>query len=379
MAVVKNKDGRTYSIKGKIKGPDGTWINYHRTKTKYKKKKEAEEVEKKIRMSIVSDFDQITFDQLATLFKERWKLQNIDETTIVTYDNYYKRHLKDSFGKYNVKDINSRMIEDWKLSMTKKTKPDGSHYAERTINNAKVIMSRYFSFAISLGYIENNPCHNVKKYIDPSKKKDPFSKIENFWEIDEFNRFISFVDDEYWRDVFQFLYETGLREGELFALTWENIFFQERKIRIRQSISPKCIEKTIGYRIKAPKNQRSYRELDMQQSLYHILIKRLNHEKNKDGFNKSYFVFGDIKPLAQSTLARNLDYYIKLSGVKRITPHGFRHSHASLLIHNKIDDSLIAERLGHTVEELRRTYSHIYEKERGDMKTKLDSIFNTNS
>lgn len=187
------------------------------------------------------------------------------------------------------------------------------------------------------------------------------------------------MDDEYWRDVFQFLYETGLREGELFALTWENIFFQERKIRIRQSISPKCIEKTIGYRIKAPKNQRSYRELDMQQSLYHILIKRLNHEKNKDGFNKSYFVFGDIKPLAQSTLARNLDYYIKLSGVKRITPHGFRHSHASLLIHNKIDDSLIAERLGHTVEELRRTYSHIYEKERGDMKTKLDSIFNTNS
>jgi len=53
---------------------------------------------------------------------------------------------------------------------------------------------------------------------------------------------------------------------------------------------------------------------------------------------------------------------------KRITPHGLRHTHASHLLSNPlIPEQLIAERLGHTVEVLRKTYSHIYEKHRKNM------------
>lgn len=88
-----------------------------------------------------------------------------------------------------------------------------------------------------------------------------------------------------------------------------------------------------------------------------------------------YFVFGDIRPMSRTDLARKLEMYINISGVKRITPHGFRHSHASFLIMNGIDDSLIAERLGHTVSELRKTYAHIYTEKQEEMKAKLDAIF----
>lgn len=85
-----------------------------------------------------------------------------------------------------------------------------------------------------------------------------------------------------------------------------------------------------------------------------------------------YFVFGDIRPMSRTDLARKLEMYISISGVKRITPHGFRHSHASFLIMNGIDDSLIAERLGHTVAELRKTYAHVYKSMRQNMKSILD-------
>ena len=88
-----------------------------------------------------------------------------------------------------------------------------------------------------------------------------------------------------------------------------------------------------------------------------------------------YFVFGDIRPMSRTDLARKLEMYINISGVKRITPHGFRHSHASFLIMNGIDDSLIAERLGHTVAELRKTYAHIYTEKQEKMTAKLDAIF----
>ena len=71
-----------------------------------------------------------------------------------------------------------------------------------------------------------------------------------------------------------------------------------------------------------------------------------------------------------------LEDYIEKSGVPRITPHGFRHSHASYLIRSRqIDDQLIADRLGHTVEELHRTYAHIYDESRGDLKSVLDKLF----
>lgn len=376
MAVLKNKDGRTYYIKGKVKLPNGKWKDYQQTRIKYNRKKDAEDQERKIRLSIISNANtnDLKFNELASLFKERWSLQNIDETTIVSYDNYYQNHLKEYFGESYLKDINSRMIEDWKAWMTKRKKADGKKYAERTINNAKMILSRYLNFAISLGYIENNPCRNVKKYQDPYVDTNPFKFNENFWEIEEYKKFIEIVDDPFWHDVFEFLYKTGVREGEMFALTWNNVFFDKKIIRIQSNISPKCLEKRNGYRVKAPKNKRSYREIDMQTSLCNMLKNRFNKEKKKDGFKMSYYVFGDIKPLAQSTLARNLDRYIDIACVPRITPHGFRHSHASLLIHNKIDDSLIAERLGHTVIQLRQTYAHVYDKDRGDMKKKLDKI-----
>ena len=60
---------------------------------------------------------------------------------------------------------------------------------------------------------------------------------------------------------------------------------------------------------------------------------------------------------------------------KRITPHGFRHSAATFLIQNRVDDTLIAERLGHTVNELRKTYAHVYKSMRNDMKNKLNELY----
>ncbi len=375
MAVYKNEDGRTYYFRGKIRLPNGEIKYYKQTKVKYSKKKDAANAEEEYRQSLLAKSEQITFGELAVLFKNRWKLQNIDETTIVTYENYYQRHLKDYFENMYLNEITPKIVEEFKLYMVNKRKEDGTRYAERTINNTKTILSRYFSFAISMGYVSSNPCHTVKRYVDTSKKNDPFEKKENFWEVDEFKKFINEVDDPFWNAVFIFLFETGVREGEMFALTWENVFFNEKKIRIRQSISGKCFDKNKTYRVKAPKNKRSYREIDIQDNLIEILSNLFEHAKKIDGFNISFYVFGDIRPLSRSTLARHLDKYILLSGVKRITPHGFRHSHASLLIKEKVDDNLIAERLGHTVEELRRTYAHVYSSSRSDLINKLNSIF----
>lgn len=375
MAVYKNKDGRTYYFKGKIRLSNGEIKYYKRTRIKYAKKKEAEEAEILYRKSLLMSRDsEITMDELYNIYLSKWKTLGITESTMYDKMSYYKNHIQDYFGSMKLSDITPRTIEDWKVYMTKKRQKNGKPYSERTINSCLEKLSGFLTFAVKMGFIESNPRHNVSK-MRSTKEEDPFSKQENFWELDEFKEFIECVDDPYWHDVFEFMFQTGVREGELFALTWNNVDFHRKKIRIRKSISPKMLERKNTFLVKEPKNKNSYREIDMSKDLYSMLKERFKACRNIDGFTLDYYVFGDIKPLSRSTLARYLDKYIDISAVTRITPHGFRHSHASLLIKEKVDDNLIAERLGHTVTELRRTYAHIYNSSREELINKLDSIF----
>ena len=56
---------------------------------------------------------------------------------------------------------------------------------------------------------------------------------------------------------------------------------------------------------------------------------------------------------------------VRKAGIKIITFHGLRHSHASYLLSNPIlSEQLVADRLGHTIKTLRETYSHVYKKHR---------------
>ena len=66
---------------------------------------------------------------------------------------------------------------------------------------------------------------NLKDSNPVITKKD--SK-ENFWELHEYNAFMNNVVDPYWIDVFSFLFQTGVREGEMFALTWKNVNFNQK-------------------------------------------------------------------------------------------------------------------------------------------------------
>lgn len=51
----------------------------------------------------------------------------------------------------------------------------------------------------------------------------------NFWEFDEFHQFIDSVDDLLYKTFFSTLYYSGARKGELLALTWEDINFEEKQ------------------------------------------------------------------------------------------------------------------------------------------------------
>lgn len=82
--------------------------------------------------------------------------------------------------------------------------------------------------------------------------------------------------------------------------------------------------------------------------------------QKKVGLKDTWFVFGFDQPLTRNLPLKRLDKYIEKANAKRITLHGFRHSHVSLLINNGSNLLAIANRLGDTVETVLEIYAHLF-------------------
>src|SRR5690625_44980 len=141
-----------------------------------------------------------------------------------------------------------------------------------------------------------------------------------------------------------------MRKGELQALTWADIDYNNNTINLDKTI--------YNNNITTPKTQSSIRKLLMPN---HVML-LLNNLKNKVKPKTGYVVFGEVYDcISTSTLDRRYAEYLKESQVKEIRLHDFRHSHASYLINNNTIISLISHRLGHSdVATTLNTYSHLY-------------------
>lgn len=228
-----------------------------------------------------------------------------------------------------------------------------------------------------LTYASDN--YNFDRKVLSKINKKRITSIENqqnsewnFWTYDEFNLFISYVDNEYWSLIFNFMYFTGLRIGEFIALTWNDLNFKNKTLRINKSYTNKSGNKDIH--IVDPKTSNSIREIDLDDNLIDLLTKHYKNESQIYNFQKDMNIFGNIDYIAPTTFARYLDLYIKKANVKRITPHGFRHSHVSLLFHLGCDELEVAERVGDTVEVIRKTYYHMFPSKKSNTVKALNDL-----
>ena len=253
--TVKKIGKSSYAYYGKYKKLDGSWKNYY--KSGFSTIKAAKSAEESFILGITNNTNQdITFDELVKMFGERSVSMNIKESTLIGHESYYNNHIRGFFGDKNISSITPGMIEVWKMEMIRKKTPDGKRYSARTINHAKSTLSRYLSYAEQLDLIKYNPCRKVPDYINQSEIIKRNEDEKNFWEHEEFKKFIGCVDDPYWNLVFTFMYETGVREGEMLALTWNDIDFKSGIIRISKSITSKT--KIKGYAVTTPQKRKQH-------------------------------------------------------------------------------------------------------------------------
>jgi integrase len=210
-------------------------------------------------------------------------------------------------------------------------------------------------------------------YIENYKKVNERKKEMQFFTYDEFQKFISVVEEFNYKTFYETLYYLGLRQGEATALTWRDINFEKKEVSINKTLTTKL--KGQLYTVSSPKTVNSNRVLPIPQKLIDSYKKLKENAKTKKYFNEDWFVFGDELPFRETTIQVKKNKYCKLAGVKQIRIHDFRHSCASFLINNGASIVLVSKYLGHSkISVTLDTYTHLYKNELLEVSKIIDTL-----
>ena len=250
-------------------------------------------------------------------------------------------------------------MRQWQNSLTSYRDENGKPYAQTYLKCINNQLTAIFNYAVKYYGLKENPCHKAGSM--GKKKADEML----FWTKDEFQTFIeSMKDRPASYTVFMTMYYTGIREGELLALTPSDIDFEKKTLTVNKSYQRLGREDIIT----TTKTPKSIRTIPIPDGLCTCLQEYMSHCYGLQNDDRLF-------PYTKSFLYHEMEYGCKASGVKRIRVHDIRHSHASLLVEMGFSPLLIAERLGHErVQTTMDTYSHLYPNKQVEVARQLDGI-----
>ena len=365
MPVYYNADKKTWYAMFYAKDYKG--VNKKYKKTGFKKKKEAQEYEYEFKKKISKSVN-MSFNSLYELYFEDYKKRH-KPTAINTVETFFRLHILPFFDNIEISKINSYMIREWQNEMLQKENEKGKPFSENSKSNIYAALKSMFNWAAKYQGLNENPCKNLGAF--GSKKNCSEMKI---WSVDDFNKFINLLEiknkekDGKYTDsiiIFKILFWTGLRIGEVLALTFDDINLKEKFIDVNKTISH--INKK-DY-ITTPKTLGSVRKVILPENL--ILDLKLYFSKfEKQKISKSKRIFN----LKKSQLRYILEKCSIQAEVEKIRLHDFRHSHASYLLFIQADITAISKRLGHdNLQTTINTYSHLYKDANKQLMKKLNT------
>ncbi len=262
------------------------------------------------------------------------------------------------FGNLPISQIRPCDVRNWEAALLRDGKANGHSYSPTYLKTIYNQLNAIFNYAVKYYELRDNPCRKAGS-IGSGQATEM-----QFWTLAEFRRFLQALPaDSPVTLAFQTLYFTGMRVGELLALTRADLDSSACTIRINKS----CQRSRKGDIITPPKTARSNRTV----SIPPFLIELLSSYADTLSPDDETLLF----PFHKYVLTKELENTSARAGLKRIRLHDLRHSHASLLIELGFTPLLIAERLGHEkVETTMNVYSHLYPGKQQEVAERLELL-----
>ena len=255
------------------------------------------------------------------------------------------------FENQKLRDISVTDCEDYRLWLLQ-----DSGYSQSYASLMYGMFRKTLDYAVTLGFLNQNISKRTKAI---SKGKS----VVNYWTKEEFEKVLSciYIDDFHQHMSFVMIwvyYMTGIRVSEGLALTWSDIDFKKKKMKIHHTLDMKNQK---DFRRKPyTKTINGMRTISLDDDTITILQKWKEVQK-KHHVHNFIFSYTDL-PLYRSTVQRNLQRYARVANVPIVQGKGLRHSHVSYLINEfNADILVISKRLGHSSPEITlKHYAHLW-------------------
>ena len=299
----------------------------------------------------------MTFASFLEIYTEDVK-NRVKENTWLTKENIFNTKILPYFGKRKINEIQPKDILKWQNEMLTMTSNNGKPLSPSYLKTIHNQLSAIFNHACKFYGLAVNPAAKVGN-MGKDQRKDM-----EIWTRDEYSKFANeTMDKPRFFYAFEVLYWTGIREGELLALTPMDFDFEKQTLSITKSYQ-RINKRDVITEPKTPKSNRVIKIPD-------FLVKEI-----QDYIAQLYAIAPEDRLFAVSTnqLTREMARASKAAGVKKIRIHDLRHTHISQLIEMGFSAVAIGDRVGHESVEITYRYAHLFPTTQTQMATQLNSM-----
>lgn len=313
-----------------------------------------------------------TFKEVSDMWLEQYK-NTVKASTYTVQKVALKKHILPLFEKIPINKITipycQKQVNHW-----------FSYY--KKYSNLISITTSIFQYAINVRLLTTNPMAGV---IRPKKQQaideDEYQAV--YYNRLQLQEFLDIVKNEYPDPLylmFRILAFTGLRKGELQALRWKDIDFANGTLSVKQTLATVENWQLI---FQPPKTRKSVRTMSIDNETLKLIRQwKVRQKEFLFKFGITHFEMDQLlfsspenKPLYLDYLNHNLSKIIKEHNLEKMTVHGFRHTHCSLLFESGATIKEVQERMGHTdIKTTMNIYAHVTDRKREETADKFASF-----
>ena len=283
----------------------------------------------------------ITLGEWLGRWLEEYKKPTLRPSTYAGYSKDIANHILPYLGckrltQLKTADIQkhyNRLLESGRM----KDNGQGKGLSNATVRGIHMVLREALDSAVREGLIPKNPADGTSPPKIYRNEKQVLTK-------DQLETFIKLIEgDEEWYDFFYTEIITGMRQGEICGLRWEDFDREKRTLRVARSVDFVNKELVIG----ETKTEDGKRTIYLPDSLWHILAER---QRQKGGF--SDWIFPNLLkpewPLNPSRAYRQLKKLLEIGELPSIRFHDLRHTFTSHAANSGIAPKTLSEIVGHS-------------------------------
>ena len=374
VGIGQRKDGR-YEARAVINGYKIALYNTNLSELKREFDREKDKAE---RRNVVTCVD-VTVSEWFEAWFEQYKKPTLKPTGVTTYKRKFVNTYGDILGFVKLKELNQFMIQSATADLINKG------YKFKSIKDALSVLKLMLEAAVGNRVINSNPALGiiVPTYAETKEERRVLSKEEQ-------KIFLDKIESSFYKELYHFMLSTGVRVGEMGALQWRDIDFENEFIIINHSLTCHYVNGKKTLIITTPKTKNSFRKIPFFGETKQILLAQKEKQNNlkkqlKDRWRQSEEL-GDVDLVFTSSMGSPVTRYVLEHDMRQVSkdisnlemynamregrpavafeyvhPHALRHTFATRCFEKGMSVEVVQKIMGHANINMTMSYTHVLE------------------